>query len=34
MNEFAYSCMVNTQVEAALKSSYEEFDALKVMDLF
>jgi len=34
MNEFAYSCMMNTQIEGALKNSYEEFDALKVMDLF
>ena len=34
INEFQYSCSFNTQLESTLRSTYEEFDALKVLDLF
>jgi DNA-directed RNA polymerase III subunit RPC1 len=33
-NEFNHSSTVNTGLEASLKGTYEEFDALKVLDLF
>ena len=34
IQDFHYSCTVNTQIESALKQSYEEFDALRVLDMF
>jgi DNA-directed RNA polymerase III subunit RPC1 len=34
VNEFHYSCSVNASVEGSIKGTYEEFDALKVLDMF
>jgi DNA-directed RNA polymerase III subunit RPC1 len=34
VGEFAYSNSFNTQIESSLKGAYEEYDALKVLDLF
>ena len=34
LSDFHFSCTANTALEASLKSTYEEFDCLKVLDLF
>lgn len=34
ISDFQYSCSVNSALESSLKSSYEEIDPLKVLDMF
>ena len=34
LNDFQFSCSTNSALEMSLKGAYEEFDALKVLDLF